>query len=66
MANDRHGYVRLALTIDGVGRVSGVKIIQERPEDYGFGDAAKAAVEQWRFDPASRGTYRMKLTIAPP
>ncbi|MBL9010237.1 MAG: TonB family protein [Alphaproteobacteria bacterium] len=66
VANDRHGYVRLALTIDGVGRVSGVKIIQERPEDYGFGDAAKAAVEQWRFDPASRGTYRMKLTIAPP
>ncbi len=66
VADDRYGYVRLALTIDGEGRVSAVKIVEERPEDYGFGDAAKAAVEQWRFDPTSGGTYRMKLTIAPP
>lgn len=66
IADDRTGRLKVAFAIDEGGRVAAVKIVDESPEDYGFGDAARAALEQWRFEGTPKGVYRMKLTIAPP
>jgi protein TonB len=45
------GFVILQATIDRTGRVTGVEVVKPLP--FGLDDAAVAAVEQWRFTPAT-------------
>jgi len=47
------GYVRLVFKIDPNGRPQNVRVTQDRPDGYGFGDAALVAVREWRYCPYS-------------
>jgi TonB family protein len=44
--------VILQVTIEPTGRVGDVKVLQETRTKAGFGEAAVAAVKQWRYEPA--------------
>jgi len=50
-----NGSVELEFTVDQQGRVRGIGVIEERPGGWAFGEAAAAAIEQWRFEPYRRG-----------
>lgn len=63
---DRTGRVKLAFATDSSGRVTTVRVVEERPKDFGFGDAAKAALSQWRFEGSPEAVYRLQMTISPP
>ena len=63
---DQSGSVDLAVAIGAGGRVTDIRIADESPKDMGFGAAAQAAVEQWRFEGAKEGVYRLTLRISPP
>lgn len=45
------GFVKMNLLVDEMGRVNRIKIIESRPAGT-FEEAAKAAVNQWTFQPA--------------
>ena len=66
ISRDRSGSVKLGVQIGFGGRVTGIIIVDEFPSDFGFGPAAQAAVEQWRFEGAKEGLYRLTLRISPP
>ncbi|HHN74373.1 MAG TPA: energy transducer TonB [Acidobacteria bacterium] len=48
------GKVILQVLVRRDGSVSDIEILKQPPGGYGFGEAAKAAVSQWRFRPAMR------------
>jgi TonB family protein len=52
--------VELELVIDASGAVTGVRVISGDPP---FADAARAAAEGWRFEPARRGGVPMAARI---
>ncbi len=45
------GYVRLEFDISSEGKPLDLRVTQERPEGYGFGESAARAVRQWRYCP---------------
>jgi TonB family protein len=57
------GKVDLLIAVEEGGMVSTARIVDEKPKDMGFGDAAKAAVEQWRFEGARPTLYRLTVSI---
>jgi len=60
------GDVLIALQIGEGGRVIAARAIVEKPEYEGFGEAAVAAICQWRFDPSvAPGTYKTTVAFKP-
>lgn len=58
-----NGIVELEFTVDQQGQVQSVGVIEERPGGYQFGDAARAAIEQWRFEPYRRGAETVERQV---
>lgn len=49
---DMEGQVTLRLLVLRDGSVGKVRVLRVEPEGWGFEEAAVAAIEQWRFEPA--------------
>jgi len=47
----KEGLVDLAFLLKTDGTVANIRIIQETPEGYGFGDEAQRVFRNWRFQP---------------
>ena len=47
------GYVRLEFEIAPSGSPQNVRVTEDRPEGYGFGDRALVAVRDWQYCPYS-------------
>ncbi|WP_461538622.1 TonB family protein [Spongorhabdus nitratireducens] len=46
------GFVLFRYTVTPQGRVTDIKILQEKPRGYGFAKAVKKAAAKWKFKPA--------------
>ncbi|MCC6920460.1 MAG: TonB family protein [Alphaproteobacteria bacterium] len=65
-ASGLSGDVWVALQIGEGGRVVDARAVVEKPKYEGFGEAAVAAVRQWRFDPSvAPGTYKTTIAFQP-
>ena len=51
----KEGFVTLAFTVGVDGRAADIKVIEEEPKGFGFGEAAVEVIKKWRFVPAKRG-----------
>jgi len=58
-----NGIVELEFTVDQRGQVQSVGVIEERPGGWQFGEAARAAIEQWRFEPYRRGEEAVERQV---
>ncbi len=58
-----NGMVELAFTIDQRGQVQSIDVVQEKPIGWRFGEAARAAIEQWRFEPFRRGDNTVERQV---
>lgn len=58
-----NGIVELEFTVDQQGQVKRVGVIEERPGGWQFGEAAQAAIEQWRFEPYRRGEEAVERQV---
>jgi TonB family protein len=56
------GRVELEFTVDRRGQVQAIKVIQERPGGWRFGEAAREAIAQWRFEPYRLGDQAVEQT----
>lgn len=57
------GRVELEFVVGRDGRVNDIEILQETPQRWRFGEAASAAVAQWRFEPFRRGDQPVARTV---
>jgi len=58
-----NGIVELEFTVDESGEVTRIGVIDEQPGGYAFGDAARAAIQQWRFEPYRRGEATVERQV---
>ena len=58
---ERDGVAVVEVLIAAGGAVSDVRLIDETPGGYGFGEAAMRSVRQWRFETAAPGVYRVTV-----
>jgi TonB family protein len=58
-----NGIVELEFTVDQQGQVRSIGVIEERPRGWDFGEAAAAAIEQWRFEPYRRGDETVERQV---
>ncbi len=58
------GRATVEITVGAGGAVSAIRLVQESPQGYGFGDAAIDAVARWEFASAQPGTYRVTVKFA--
>jgi bla regulator protein BlaR1 len=49
------GKVELEFTVDQRGQVQAIEVIQEQPVGWRFGESAREAIAQWRFEPYRLG-----------
>jgi len=56
------GRVELEFTVDRRGQVQAIQVIQERPGGWRFGEAAREAIAQWRFEPYRLGDQTVEQT----
>ncbi len=59
------GDARLDVILLDDGSVGEAHIVDETPEDMGFGEAARNAILLWRFEPGQKGVFKIRLDIAP-
>jgi protein TonB len=66
LAVQRHvsGTVLLRVLVDENGAPAKVEILRDTAPRVGLGDASKAALEQWRWKPATKDGHRVKTWIA--
>jgi TonB family protein len=58
------GIVLLRVLVDANGAPEKVDILRDTAPKVGLGDASKAALEQWRWKPATKDGHRVKTWIA--
>ena len=58
------GSVLLRVLVDENGAPAKVEILRDTAPKVGLGDASKAALEQWRWKPATKDGHRVKTWIA--
>lgn len=58
---ERNGVAVVEILVAAGGAVTDVRLIDETPGGYGFGDAAMKSVRQWRFETAAPGVYRVTV-----
>jgi serine/threonine-protein kinase len=58
------GTVLLRVLVDENGAPAKVEILRDTSPKVGLGDASKAALEQWRWKPATKDGHRVKTWIA--
>jgi protein TonB len=58
------GTVLLRVLVDENGAPAKVEILRDTSPRVGLGDASKAALEQWRWKPATKDGHRVKTWIA--
>jgi TonB family protein len=58
------GTVLLRVLVDENGAPAKVEILRDTAQRVGLGDASKAALEQWRWKPATKDGHRVKTWIA--
>jgi serine/threonine-protein kinase len=65
LAVQRHvsGTVLLRVLVDENGAPAKVEILRDTAPRVGLGDASKAALEQWRWKPATKDGHRVKTWI---
>ena len=51
-ADKQQGDVILQAVVRADGTIGPIRVLKEEPGDYGFADSARAAVSQWRYQPA--------------
>lgn len=65
------GLVELEFTVNRNGQTTAIEILEETPSRYGFAQAARTAVAQWRFEPYRQGEQtldrrvRMEIEFSP-
>lgn len=57
------GLVELEFVVGRDGRVDDIEILRETPQRWRFGEAAAAAVAQWRFEPYRRADEPLERTV---
>jgi bla regulator protein blaR1 len=57
------GVVELAFTVTETGQVRDIEVLQETPAQWQFGEAARQAVAQWRFEPFRRGDEHLSRQV---
>ncbi|MBL9010869.1 MAG: TonB family protein [Alphaproteobacteria bacterium] len=60
-AREMAGTATVEVTVAAGGAVAAVRIVEETPRGYGFGDAAIDSVARWEFATAQPGTYRVTV-----
>ena len=65
LAIQRHvsGTVLLRVLVDENGEPAKVEILRDTAPKVGLGDASKAALEQWRWKPATKDGHKVKTWI---
>ncbi|MFT3808593.1 MAG: TonB family protein [Micropepsaceae bacterium] len=58
---ERNGVAVVEILVAAGGAVTDIRLIDETPGGYGFGDAAVKSVRQWRFETAAPGVYRVTV-----
>jgi len=58
------GTVLLRVLVDENGAPAKVEILRDTAQRVGLGDASKAALEQWRWKPATKDGHRVRTWIA--
>jgi serine/threonine-protein kinase len=58
------GTVFVRVLVDENGLPARVEILRDTTPKVGLGDASKAAVEQWRWKPATKNGHKVKVWIA--
>ncbi|MFI5120292.1 MAG: energy transducer TonB [Thermoanaerobaculia bacterium] len=58
------GTVLLRVLVDANGAPERVDVLRDTAPKVGLGDASKAALEQWRWKPATKDGHRVKTWIA--
>lgn len=58
---ERNGVAVVEILVAAGGAVADVRLIDETPGGYGFGEAAMKSVRQWRFETAAPGVYRVTV-----
>ncbi len=58
------GTVLLRVLVDENGAPARVEILRDTAPRVGLGDASKAALEQWRWKPATKDGHRVRIWIA--
>ncbi len=58
------GTVLLRVLVDANGAAEKVDILRDTAPKVGLGDASKAALEQWRWRPATKDGHKVKTWIA--
>lgn len=58
------GTVLLRVLVDANGAPEKVDVVRDTAPKVGLGDASKAALEQWRWKPATKDGHKVKTWIA--
>jgi TonB family protein len=58
------GTVLLRVLVDETGMPARVEILRDTAQRVGLGEASKAALEQWRWKPATKDGHRVRTWIA--
>ncbi|MGE5715862.1 MAG: energy transducer TonB [Acidobacteriota bacterium] len=58
------GTVLLRVLVDANGAPEKVDVLRDTAPKVGLGDASKAALEQWRWKPATKDGHKVKTWIA--
>jgi protein TonB len=60
-SREMSGIATVEIIVAAGGAVSDVRVVNESPQGYGFGDAAADSVWRWQFAGAQPGTYRVTV-----
>ena len=63
---EREGLVMAEFLVGVDGRATDIKVIEEEPKGFGFGDAAIDAVNRWRFTPAKKDGESVPMRVKVP